>query len=599
MRTHIFTLSSNQAGTLPLVLNHYLFFDPVFGPNFTYPTSAWGRYFLNAESMPPAAELYFSRVGNITPVYQQVIGEFVYQLQQENMWDSLVDGWLLSKNLNAGTGSTVYALKSNNNNGIFAPGVNGKLPTWESTGVRLYNDGTDAIGLGPRIDVPTWTHRVSAPMSISTVFSPFSGVGNTGAGVFGATSWGGPQGQNFGINYDSLFDTTGSISFYIGNETSITGFTEPGIRPLSGEQFIMATAITDGITLSGVINNFPPLTQLTFGTSGNAALTAVAIGYELSAGGSAMQNAFPYDGLINSGFVFNKTIDSKKFYDIFSGTIGLTLQEYPSLDPNINWDIDACVYFVYAGFNNIPNVNKIKINNFIKQLKSFGLWNNMVCWICRSGYNIGSGNIVYALGGDTLYDGIQQNLTWTTSGLQSVSNTGRVITTKKRTGYNARSYYTVANARSGPLSRGRLMYSGFAEPVFQAFNFNCRGMSMAETIPINNSGSQVGAGAPADYINAAGPLTPSTGFVSHAATFGSLTLRNYRDVNLINTVIGGGWASSITDGATLCLMNASDDYGMYGEMALAMDFNFQLSIANLTNLNNIVKSTICSDLGLP
>lgn len=45
MRSYTFVLSSNQTQGLPQFLNHYLFEDPVYGINFTYPNTANGSFF--------------------------------------------------------------------------------------------------------------------------------------------------------------------------------------------------------------------------------------------------------------------------------------------------------------------------------------------------------------------------------------------------------------------------------------------------------------------------------------------------------------------------------------------------------------------------
>lgn len=430
MRTYNFTLSSSQEGQLPIILDHYLFYDPVYGQNFTYPSSAWGKYFFNATEMPAEATAYFSRVPNIQATQQQIIGEFIYQLKKENLWDSLVDGWLLRKDLNAGTGTTVYALKNNSDNGVFGPGVNGKLPTWEHNGVRFYNDGIGPAGLGPRISVPNWTHQVSAPMSIFTVFSPFSAALPTGSGVFGQTSRGGGTGQHFGINYDTQGSSVGQIALYVGNNNIDAAMDVKGIAPLSGNHYIMTGAVTTGTYFSGGIDSLPLPTNSIGGSGATTALTAVAIGYELS-GGSGFQNAYPYDGLINAGFVFNKAIDCRKFYEIYSCTVGVTVPMSPVLNPNITWDLDAYAYMLRVGINGISDADKIRINDFIKGSKTLGVWNNMICWPMRSGQNKGSGLSVASFGGYGIYDGILEGAT--ASSLPTWSSNGIVFPGSKYT----------------------------------------------------------------------------------------------------------------------------------------------------------------------
>jgi len=45
MRSYTFVLSSDQKQSLPSILNHYLFEDPVYGISFTYPNTANGSFF--------------------------------------------------------------------------------------------------------------------------------------------------------------------------------------------------------------------------------------------------------------------------------------------------------------------------------------------------------------------------------------------------------------------------------------------------------------------------------------------------------------------------------------------------------------------------
>jgi hypothetical protein len=60
------------------------------------------------------------------------------------------------------------------------------------------------------------------------------------------------------------------------------------------------------------------------------------------------------------------------------------------------------------------------INNFVKGIKSLGLWNSMVCWPLRSSQNAGSGLTARSLGGLGTFDGTLAGGTlpsWTANGL--------------------------------------------------------------------------------------------------------------------------------------------------------------------------------------
>ena len=59
MRSYNFTLSSTQEPLRRKILDHYLFLDPVYGSNFTYPSTAWGSYFdCNSESCTYSVTAY-------------------------------------------------------------------------------------------------------------------------------------------------------------------------------------------------------------------------------------------------------------------------------------------------------------------------------------------------------------------------------------------------------------------------------------------------------------------------------------------------------------------------------------------------------------
>lgn len=67
------------------------------------------------------------------------------------------------------------------------------------------------------------------------------------------------------------------------------------------------------------------------------------------------------------------------------------------------FDQDALLYFENAGITDI--LAKTQINNFILEIKSLGLWGNMVCWPLRATQNATTGTTVYSFGGLGSYDG--------------------------------------------------------------------------------------------------------------------------------------------------------------------------------------------------
>jgi hypothetical protein len=105
--------------------------------------------------------------------------------------------------------------------------------------------------------------------------------------------------------------------------------------------------------------------------------------------------------------------------------LGLGLQGYtPSA---IAFDSDAAAFFATAGVTDATA--KSQINDFVKGVKSLGLYNNMVCWPLRSSQNAGTGTTAYSLGGLGTYNGTLTNgPTWGVDGITFTSGSSQTIT---------------------------------------------------------------------------------------------------------------------------------------------------------------------------
>ena len=80
------------------------------------------------------------------------------------------------------------------------------------------------------------------------------------------------------------------------------------------------------------------------------------------------------------------------------------------------FDQDAELYFTKT-FVNSPLVREA-INEFVVRFKEMGLWDSSVLWLLRNDQNIGSGNIVYSLGGLGEYNAtLVNNPTWSDNGI--------------------------------------------------------------------------------------------------------------------------------------------------------------------------------------
>ena len=76
---------------------------------------------------------------------------------------------------------------------------------------------------------------------------------------------------------------------------------------------------------------------------------------------------------------------------------------------------------IVAGGNQSLSMQSLRqLNQFIKEIKKIGIWDDMVCWPMRQSYNAGSGATVYSLGGfakSTFNGSIINNGTWTPNGI--------------------------------------------------------------------------------------------------------------------------------------------------------------------------------------
>ena len=90
-------------------------------------------------------------------------------------------------------------------------------------------------------------------------------------------------------------------------------------------------------------------------------------------------------------------------------------------------DRDAREFIQRAGVTDAGG--RAQLNQFVRGVKTLGLWSSMVCWPLRSSQNAGTGTTAYSLGGLGTYDGTLTNgPTWGTDGITS-NGTTQVITT--------------------------------------------------------------------------------------------------------------------------------------------------------------------------
>jgi len=145
---------------------------------------------------------------------------------------------------------------------------------------------------------------------------------------------------------------------------------------------------------------------------------------------------------IGQTLIYNRQltdIEILKIYKWFKGRYKKGIQSVGPITESI--DPDAQLYIDITGATDIQG-----ISNFVKGLKSIGLWDNIICWPLRLSQMTPSGNIVYSLGGLGEYSGnIINGSTREDIGLR-LTNTQYISTNiPSITGNDPRSYFVVIN----------------------------------------------------------------------------------------------------------------------------------------------------------
>ena len=272
-----------------------------------------------SEPYVDADALYYLNRANITNLsVRNKIYNFILELKKYNLWNSLVAGWLLSKDYNLGSGLSAISLKDGND-AIMLPGFGNTLPSWENNGIRFYEDGSSSVE-GSRMIVPEWNNpNLKAPLTMAVVFSPFSNktIGPWGSCIFGKTSWGwGSELNHFGFNFDNS-----NMATYWSYSPTLTLSTFGSQKPIGinyNNSFYMGAMSTDSKSVSTFLNNYI-YTLSDYILNRNPwdnRISIDKIGFSMSYSGLIPKVEF--NGLISSAFIFNKEIDYKDFYRIYS-----------------------------------------------------------------------------------------------------------------------------------------------------------------------------------------------------------------------------------------------------------------------------------------
>lgn len=147
-----------------------------------------------------------------TPVDIYSVNDFVVGLKDLNLWQNIIDCWLMRSLQNAGSGTNLYALKYNINNGIM---VNG--PVWSDAGI-VKNGATQYITIPRNILGGNISRTIIAVAKRSTAQNVALSYGNLSVTRFALKTeisgdrvaldaYNGSTNDNFGItNANGIFN---------------------------------------------------------------------------------------------------------------------------------------------------------------------------------------------------------------------------------------------------------------------------------------------------------------------------------------------------------------------------------------------------------
>ena len=259
------------------------------------------------------------------------------------------------------------------------------------------------------------------------------------SGSFTLAFWVNPTGSsdkgifNKGLQNGSAYDwqvfTIGSAVYLQGGTASQTVSIN---RPISLNQWSFVVATYDSLTLvkSISVNNGTSASNTGSGTMANSYST-INFGF--------VYGAVPLAGAMGGVGYWNRVLTPSEVTALFNNGAGRT---YASLDSGlrtnlVSWwalnqnSVTADSHGTNALTNNgtvtAPNIGPIitgysdsrrLISDFVRGIKSLGLWNSMVCWPLRASQNAQSTQTAFSLGGGGTFNAaLIGNPAWTSTGI--------------------------------------------------------------------------------------------------------------------------------------------------------------------------------------
>lgn len=196
--------------------------------------------YISVSAFDADAAAYFARVAVTDPISEEdkeTVNALFVGLKDLGLYASLTEGWITRSAFNAGTGTTVYALKNAANNGTLLNGA-----AWSANGVRI-TVKNQAMGTSL---VSTFNH----PWTVVVVFKDEATDTEANRRILGASALAAPT----KLYIPDSNKTTSHLGMYNGSLATNPGGT------VDGTQFGMRTLLQGGVigvngTLVGWNNN--------------------------------------------------------------------------------------------------------------------------------------------------------------------------------------------------------------------------------------------------------------------------------------------------------------------------------------------------------
>lgn len=248
-------------------------------------------------------------------------------------------------------------------------------------------------------------------------------------------------------------------------------------------------------------------------------------------------------------------------------------------------DVDADAYFARANVTDI--VGRAEILWFVRGMKALGLYPNMIAWPTRSYQNVGSGLMVYSLGGYSSVTAAATTYgpTWTQEGI-SFTAANQVV----RTNVGA----------SGNLTAFSVLRPRYISGTTSLFLHNRQSSSGGFSMFIHTSGLYFRSDAKINgswgVVNTFGtPVANQFACVmfTHNSAAGQITTVNGTDSPLAANI------GSLGDG-TIGMSIGSDAVSfLNGDIAMSCLINRATTIWERSRIYSLYKQTLGFNLGLP